>query len=75
MFLKGNTKESITLFDNTQEAEDLSKIFRLFWKSSAKAGKILATNPGRTVESGAKLGLCVRQCLETTNQFSFLSQM
>ena len=56
---KCQRKKSMTVSDNTIEAEGLSSFFKNLGKLSAKAGKKLATNvlknPGRALEIGANV--------------------
>ena len=55
-----NRKKSLIVSDNTIAAEELEMFFENLARSSAKAGKILATilmkNTGWALENGAKIG-------------------
>ena len=56
---KCNRKKSMTVSDNTIQAEGLGSFFKILGKISAKAGKKLATNvlknSGRALEIGANV--------------------
>ena len=53
-------EKSMTVCNNTAQAEGLSMFFKKVGKTSAKAGKMLLTkikkNPERTLEMGARTG-------------------
>ena len=56
-----NRKKSMTVSDNTMQAEGLGSFFKNLGKISAKAGKKIATNalkiPARVLEIGANVAM------------------